>query len=155
MVYSRIWTDLDILEWIHTPQSISNIHVSIHFGSRSISNHISKKPTTTKALPVISNKGISNKGISNDYLQPPEFYLEKLLYVRKKNISSRSRPLKIEKRTNTYPEINGRLWGTYEITPIGVGAGCWNVNGRDDLKEIDIDLWNRLAEEVSNVKVSV
>lgn len=43
---------------------------------------------------------------------------------------------------------DGKSWGWYNIDPINFSAGFWEQDGPDDLKDVDIDLWNAVAKEL-------
>lgn len=89
-------------------------------------------------------------------LLEPQHYLESLqrkiqlhkeIYGGKCEYTKNWR-LELRKYRNRHPTTDGKSWGWYNIDPINFSAGFWEQDGRDDLKDVDIDLWNAIAREL-------
>lgn len=68
--------------------------------------------------------------------------------LRERNQYAKNWKLRIEKRTNRHRETGGGCWGWYEVHPLGKHIAYWGT-GRDDLKGVDLEGWNRRAELLS------
>lgn len=83
-------------------------------------------------------------------LYPPEHYLPMLEELRKHNKYAKNWIMKIESKTNKHPETGGGSWGWYEIFPLEITVGYWN-SSMDDLAQINVEEWNKKAEELSTL----
>ncbi len=81
-----------------------------------------------------------------EQLQSPEYYIDRLHRIRKRAPLAE---LKIESKKNKHPTLDGRSWGWYEISPLGIEIGFWERGGIDDLKGVDIEDWNNRAQELT------
>lgn len=81
-------------------------------------------------------------------LQEPREYMPALVKLRESNKYAKNWKLSIEKHTNRHRETDGGCWGWYEVHPLQDCVGYWGT-GRDDLKGVDLEEWNRRAEIIS------
>lgn len=83
-------------------------------------------------------------------LKKPDEYLDELTKLRKINPYANNWTLHLERHTNKHYDSYGRLWGWYEVHPLGITVGYWEAY-RDDLLDVDIDSWNKEAQRISEV----
>ncbi len=83
-------------------------------------------------------------------LQPPEYYHQELLDLRRVNKYAKRWKAKLEVRTNCHPNGDGSPWGWYEVFPLSKLVGYWSGwnKEKDDLKGVDIAAFNAALAEL-------
>lgn len=87
-------------------------------------------------------------------LKEPEEYMTALERLRERDKYAKNWKLRIEKHTNRHRETGGGYWGWYEVHPLQDHVAYWGT-GRDDLKGVDLEEWNRRAEIISMANESI